>query len=146
MDTAQGQYVFGTGLAPEHARLFAARADHGFAAGLDHPGTNEEALAAKSPVFHSLHIMDEVPQLLLDRLSLRLASTFLAGFLDEVFHTVAQQAPDPPASPSFVFGVLLAPQQRLHHITGMIDGVPKVNDLDSILKIQLAHLLQTGGP
>src|SRR6266850_647463 len=99
MDTPQRQYIFCTGLAPEHARLFAARTDDSFATGLDHPRTDEEALAAKCPVFHSFHITDEVPQLLLDCFSLRLAGTFLAGFLNEVFHTVAQQAPDPPAAP-----------------------------------------------
>ena len=35
-DTAQGQDVLGAVLRPEHARLFAARANHRFATGLNH--------------------------------------------------------------------------------------------------------------
>src|SRR6266849_411298 len=31
-------------------------------------------------------------------------------------------------------------------MAGMVGTVPKINDLDSILKIQAAHVLQTGGP
>ena len=90
IDTAQSQYVFGTGRAPEHARLFAARADHGLAAGLDDPGADEQALPTKGPVLHSFHIVNEVAQFLVDLLSLRLAGAFLAGFLNEVFDTIAQ--------------------------------------------------------
>jgi len=37
MDTAKGQYVFGTGFAPEHARLFATGTNDGLAAGFNDP-------------------------------------------------------------------------------------------------------------
>ena len=90
MDAAQSQDVFGPGLAPEHARLFAARADHGFAASLNDPGTDEQALPTKGPVLHSLYIVNEVAQFLVNLLSLRLAGAFLAGFLNEVFDPIAQ--------------------------------------------------------
>ena len=53
MDSAQNQHVLGTGRAPEHARLFAARADHGLAAGLDDTGPDEQALPTKGPILHS---------------------------------------------------------------------------------------------
>ena len=36
MDTPQRQDVFGTGLTPEHARLFAASANDGLTPGFDH--------------------------------------------------------------------------------------------------------------
>ena len=36
VDAAQGQDIFRAGLGPEHARLFAARADDGLATGFDH--------------------------------------------------------------------------------------------------------------
>src|SRR5271157_5124811 len=90
MDAAQGQYVFGTGLGPEHARLFAAGADHGFAAGLDDTGADKQALAPKGPVLHSFDIMDEVAQCLVNRLSLRLAGALLTGFFNEIFDPVTQ--------------------------------------------------------
>ena len=90
MDTAQSQDVLGAGLAPEHARLFAARADDGFAASLDDARADKQPLAPKGAVLHSFHIMHEVVQLFLDRLSLRFAQTFGAGFFNEVFDAVAQ--------------------------------------------------------
>jgi len=90
MDGAQSQDVFGTGGAPEHARLFAAGADHGLAAGFDDPGTDEQALPTKGPVLHSLYVVNEIAQLLVYLLSLRLTGAFLAGFLNEVFDTITQ--------------------------------------------------------
>ena len=99
MDAAQSQDIFRTGFAPEHARLLAAGADEGLAAGLDDPRADEEALTAKGPILHSFHIVDEVSQFVLDRLSLRPAGTFLAGFFNEVFDAVAEQPPHPAAAP-----------------------------------------------
>ncbi len=90
MDTAQSQDVFGAGRTPEHAGLLAARADQGFAAGLNDPGADEQALPTKGSVLHSLDIVNEVAQFLVNLLSLRLAGAFLAGFLNEVFDTITQ--------------------------------------------------------
>ena len=75
---------------PEHARLFAARADHGLAAGLDDPGADEQALPTKGPVLHSFYIVNEVAQFLVNLLSLRLTGTLLTGFLNEVLDTITQ--------------------------------------------------------
>ena len=69
MDAAQSQDVLGTGPAPEHAGLLAARADYGLAAGLHDPGTDESALPMKSPVWHSFYIVSEVAQFLVNLLS-----------------------------------------------------------------------------
>ena len=90
MDAPQRQDVFGAACAPEHARMFATRADHGLAAGLDDPGTDEQALPTKGPVLHAFDVVNEVAQFLVNLLSLRLASAFLAGFLNEVFDAIAQ--------------------------------------------------------
>ena len=146
MDAAQSQDVLGTGPAPEHAGLLAARADYGLAAGLHDPGTDEEALPTKSPVLHSFYIVNEVAQFLVNLLSLRLVGAFLAGFLNEVFDPIAQQAPDPAATPSLVLGVFFAPQECRHHLPGMVGPMIEVNDLEGVLEIQVAHVFQALSP
>ena len=47
VNAAQGEDVLGAGDRPPHARLFAAGADDGFAAGLDDPRADEQSLPAK---------------------------------------------------------------------------------------------------
>ena len=78
-------------------------------------------------------------------LGLRSASTFLVGFLNEVFHALAQQASNPPAAPGLVFGMFFAAQQRRHHLAGVLDAVVEVNDLEGIGEVDLAHLFQARG-
>jgi hypothetical protein len=90
MDAAQRQDVLRAGLTPEHARLFAARADDGLAASLDDPGADKQALPTESPGWHPGDIVDEVARFLVNRLRLRLAGAFLTGFLNELFDTIAQ--------------------------------------------------------
>ena len=82
MNAAQSQDIFGARRAPEHAGLLATGADYGFTAGLDDPGTDEQALPTKGPVLHSFDIVNEVAQFLVNLLRLRLADAFGAGFLE----------------------------------------------------------------
>ena len=56
LDATQSEDVFGTGLSPEHARLFAASADDGFTAGFDNTGADKQALTAEFGVAHTIGI------------------------------------------------------------------------------------------
>jgi hypothetical protein len=42
--------------------------------------------------------------------------------------------------------VFFASQERRHHIAGVVGAVIEVNDLDSVLKTEAAHILQAAGP
>src|SRR5258708_22905631 len=99
MDAAQSQYICRTRLAPEHARLFAARPDHGLATGLDDSRADKEPLLTKGAVLHSFDIVNEVAQFLVNLLILRLAAAFLSGILNQIFVTTAHLAPDPACDP-----------------------------------------------
>src|SRR5258708_38275145 len=89
-NAAQSQNIFRSRCAPEHAGLFAARADDRLAPGFDNPRTDEEATTTESTILHTLHVADEVAQLLFDRLSSGGASTFLAGGGDELFDFIPE--------------------------------------------------------
>src|SRR6516225_11405454 len=60
VSAAQRQDGVGAADSPEHAGLLEARADDGFAAGLDNAGTNEQMLAAELGVAHTLGVFLEV--------------------------------------------------------------------------------------
>ena len=66
--------------------------------------------------------------------------------LDEVFHAIAEQTPDPAAAPGLVLRVLFAAQKGLHHLGGMLGGMIKIHHLDGAIKVQTAHVLQSGSP
>src|SRR5438094_8305389 len=97
VNATKRQHVFGTRLAPKHARLFAPGADYGFAARLDHSGTDKEAFLTESAILHAGDIADEVTQLFFHRLGLRLAGAFLTDLSNELFDLVVEQ-PLGPAS------------------------------------------------
>src|SRR5271157_3204181 len=107
---AQGKNVLRSGFSPEHAGLFTPGADHRLAARFDDSRADKEALAAEGSVFHSFHVADEISQLVLHGLSLRLVGALLSGFLDEVFHAVSEQASDPAAALPLVLRMFFASQ------------------------------------
>ena len=54
--TPERQDGISSAQSPEHAGLFAAGTDNGFAAGLDHAGADKEVLTAKLGITHPLRI------------------------------------------------------------------------------------------
>src|SRR5258708_7623257 len=87
-DVAKRQDILGSRYAPEHARLFAARADDGFTAGFDDPRTDEEAAAAEGAILHALDVADEITQFLFHRFGSGGAGAFLARRRDELFDLI----------------------------------------------------------
>src|SRR5882762_7964513 len=108
-NATQGQNVLRPGFSPEHAGLFTPGADHRLAARFDDSRADKEALATEGSVFHSFHVADKVSQFILHGLSLRLASTLLSSFLDEIFQAISKQASDPAAALRLVLGMFFAP-------------------------------------
>src|SRR5260221_14439851 len=97
MDAAEGEHLFGSGAGPKHARLFAACADHRFAAGLNDAGANEEATLAEAAVLHALHVVLEVAEGLLHRFSRAAGESRRARGLDDFAHAIPQQQLNPAA-------------------------------------------------
>ena len=60
MGAAEREDSVGAFHRPEHAGLFEAGADHGFAASLDNEGADEEMLSAELGVAHALYVVAEV--------------------------------------------------------------------------------------
>jgi hypothetical protein len=63
MTTSQGNDSVGCPHSPEHARLFAAGPDDGFAVGFDDTGADEQMLAAEFGVAHALGVVGKVSDL-----------------------------------------------------------------------------------
>ena len=89
-DRAQSQNILRPGDAPKHARLFAARAEEGLAAGFNDPRTDEEASTAEGAILHTRYVAGEVTQFLFHCLSSVGASTFLARSGKEFFDLVPE--------------------------------------------------------
>jgi hypothetical protein len=89
-DTAQSQDILRPGHPPEHARLFAASADDGLAAGFNDPRPDEEASDAECALLHALDVVDEVTQFLFYRLGAGRAGAFLARRRNELFDFVPE--------------------------------------------------------
>jgi hypothetical protein len=60
MATAEGDDGVGAGDGPEHAGLFEAAADDGFAAGFDHARADEQVLATELGIAHALGVVLKV--------------------------------------------------------------------------------------
>ena len=106
VNAAQGEEVLGAGDRPPHARLFAAGADDGFAAGLDDPGADEQSLPAKRAVLHARDVVHEIAQGRVDRRRLGAAAGLPSAFVDEPLDAVAQESLGPTTQPRLVVGVL----------------------------------------
>ena len=89
-DAAKSQDVFHSAYPPEHARLLAASADDGLAAGFDDSRTDELAPAAEGAILHARHVANKVSQFLFHRLGPGGAGAFLARAGDELFDLVPE--------------------------------------------------------
>lgn len=145
-DTAESQDVLRSRLTPEHAGLFATRADDGLAAGFDDSRTDEEAPAAEGAVLHALDVANEVPQFFLHRFGPAAAGAFLARGSDELLDLIPQELSHPLAESLLEFRMVLAAQQGgLQHFAGMLPGVVEVHDLEDAGKAEPAHVGQPVG-
>ena len=91
MDATKSEDVLGAWCGPEHAGLFAARTDYGFASCLDHAGTDEEAPAAKAAVTHAFFVAFEVAQSLFDGLGIGMCGGNAPRLGDDAFDAVSEE-------------------------------------------------------
>ena len=133
MNAAPSEDVFGSGLRPEHARLFATSAKDGLATGFDHTRTDEVARCSEGSLLPPAHVANKAAQGLLHDRCRRFACAWLARFFDQCLDFVFE--PPPGLTPQLLFVIRMGlADQRIEDLAGVRQRVEEVHALPAVLE------------